>query len=138
MYPGLSTRTGTQLREGGLVSTIFVVSTGPVYAAKAQSNGSVNPNSACKGLSLIKDVTTGFLKLTVAGGAKNGIRVLSVAHCNKATPTDATTFLSIELYDSIDEANGVLKFKCINRANPQAFADPAIGDEVHVTLYVAR
>ncbi len=125
-------RMGSQFREGAILHAKFVVTSGPVYSAK-----STRPGSFHNRLVLAKDVSTGFLKLTVTGGARE-IALVSAIHVNVASPTDPTLFLQIRPYVAIDEAGGVVKLKCVNGASTEAFADPAVTDEIHITLYVAK
>lgn len=125
-------RMGSQFREGAFIHTKFVVTSGPVFTAKATRPGSFHNRMV-----LVKDVSTGFLKLTLTGGARE-IALVAAIHVNVAAPTDPTAFLNIRPYVAIDEAGGVIKMKCVNGANGEAFTDPAVTDEVHITLYVAK
>lgn len=132
MIDHVFTRLGSQFREGAILHCKFVTAAGPVFAAKSSRAGSFH-----KRVSLVKDTSTGFLKLTLDGGARE-IAVLAADHVNLANPTDATLFLDLKQYAAIDEGNGIVKFKSITRANPQAFADAQTTDEIHITLYVAK
>jgi hypothetical protein len=132
MLDHLFTRFGSQFREGGIIHAKFVVSNGPVFAAK-----SARPGSFHKRLALVKDTSTGFLKLTLDGGCRE-LALLGARHINIASPTDATLFLRIEQYEATVESTGVIKLKSLTGANPEAPADAAATDEIHFSLYVAK
>lgn len=132
MLDHLFTRLGSQFREGGLIHAKFVVSAGPVFTPK-----SARPGSFHKRLSLVKDGSTGFLKLTLDGGARE-IALAGAQYVNIAAPTDATLFLRVVQYEATVESTGVIKLKSLTGANPEAPADAVASDEIHVTLYVAK
>lgn len=126
------TRFNTQFRDGAIIHSKFVVSAGPVFAAKSTRIGS-NYNA----LSLVKNGGTGLLKLTLAGGARE-IALLNASYVNIADPTDVTDSLIIVMNAAINETTGVLTFNAITGDGTEALADPAATDEIHFTLYVAK
>jgi hypothetical protein len=132
MLKGVFPRLFGNFREGALVHAKFVVTAGPVYTLK-----SAVPGSNYNGLSLVKDTSTGFLALTLAGGARQ-IAVLSAMHLNIADPADVTDYLNIFATPAFVEGTGVLKFRCITSDGTEAFADPQATDELHFSLYVAK
>lgn len=134
MIKGVFPRLFGNFREGALVHAKFVVTNSgtPVFALK-----NTQGNANYSGIALAYDGTAGFAKITLAGGARN-LCAIQIEHLNIAAPTDPTKMLDPMQYAAIVESTGVLKFKFVNDANPNAFADPATGDEVHVTLFVDK
>jgi hypothetical protein len=132
MLTHLFTRFGSQFREGGIIHAKFVVAAGPVFTFK-----STRPGASYGGLTLVKNAGTGLLKLTLAGGARE-IAFLGAHYVNLADPTDVTDNLGIVLSGAIVEATGVMTFNAVTGDGAEALVDPAVGDEIHITLYVAR
>lgn len=132
MLEGLFTRLGSQFREGGIIHAKFVVAAGPVFSAKSSRAG-----SSYKKLSLVKNGGTGLLRLTLAGGARE-IALLGASYVNIADPADVTDSLKLAPVAAINEATGVIDLVAVTGDGTEAAVDPAVGDEIHVTLYVAR
>lgn len=134
MIKGVFPRLFGNFREGAVLHAKFVVTNSgtPVFALKSAVG-----NANYGGIALAYDGTAGFAKITVSGGVRN-MCVLQIEHLNLANPTDATKMLDPMQYVAISESTGVVKFKFVNDANPNAFADPVTADEVHVTLYVDK
>jgi len=125
-------RLGSQFREGGLIHVKFVVTTGPVFTAKATRAGSFH-----KRLTLVKNGGTGLLKLTLDGGAREIALVGPPVYVNVADPTDITDCLSVNLL-TLTESTGVLTFVSVTGDGAEAAVDAAVTDEIHFTLYVAK
>jgi hypothetical protein len=132
MLTHLFTRFGSQFREGGIIHAKFVVAAGPVFTFK-----STRPGASYGGLTLVKNAGTGLLKLTLAGGARE-IALLNATYINVADPTDATDNLQISPVAGFVETTGVMTFVALTGDGVEAAVDPAVGDEIHITLYVAR
>lgn len=137
MLAGLFPRLFGQFKEGGIIHAKFVVTVSgtPIYTLK-----STVPTDNFQKLSLAYDGTTGFAKLTLAGGARN-IAILNIIHFNVNGGGGGTPVTKLEPmpYVAIDNTGGVVKWKWVNGATAgEAFADPVATDEVHVTLYVNK
>jgi|SRR6188508_304279 len=133
MIEGLFSRLGSQFREGGIIHAKFVVATGPVFAAK-----STRPGSSHRKLTLVKNGGTGLLRLTLTGGAREIALLGAPVYLNIVDPTDATDNLAITPVAAIAETTGILDFVAVTGDGTEAAADPAVGDEIHFTLYVAK
>lgn len=126
------TRFNTQFRDGALIHAKFVVAAGPVFAAKSARVG-----ANYGGLSLVKNGGTGLLKLTLAGGCRE-MALINATYVNIADPTDATDNLRITPVGAFVETTGVMTFAAVTGDGVEAVADPAVTDEIHFTLYVAK
>lgn len=124
---------GTQFREGAIIHAKFVVSAGPIFTVKSS-----RPGANYQGLTLIKNGGTGLLKLTLTGGAREIGLLGDPVYLNIADPTDLTDCLNIRLNAAIVESTGVLTFGATTGDGVETAADPAVNDEIHFTLYVAK
>lgn len=125
------TRFGSQFREGAIIHVKFLVATGPVFAAKSTRAGSFH-----KKLSLTK-TATGKCDLVLSGGARE-IALVGAVYCNIADPTDVTDCLSINQITAWTESTGTCSLLFVTGDGSEAAVDPAVGDEIHLTLYVAK
>ncbi len=133
MLEGIFARFGSQFREGCIVHAKFVVATGPVFNFK-----STRPAANCRKLTLVKNGGTGLLRLTLAGGAREIALVGNPVYVNIADPTDVTDNLRITPVAAIVETTGVIDLVSVTGDGTEAAADAAVGDEIHVSLYVAK
>lgn len=133
MLDHLFTRLGSQFREGGLIHAKFVVSAGPTYTFKSS-----RPGAAHRRLSLVSNGGTGKIKLTLEGAARELALCGPPVYVNIADPTDITDHLRVAADAAFVESTGVLTFTCISGDGTEAATDPAVGDEIHFTLYVAK
>lgn len=133
MLEGLFSRLGSQFREGGIIHVKFVVSAGPVFAAKSTRVGANH-----RKLALVKNGGTGLLRLTLSGGAREIALLGNPIYCNIADPTDVTDNLKISPVAAFAESTGILDFVAVTGDGTEAAADPAATDEIHFTLYVAK
>lgn len=132
MLEGLFTRLASQFREGGLVHVKFLVATGPVFAAKSSRPGSYH-----RKLSLTK-VDTGKLRLVLSGGARELALCGPPVYVNVADPTDVTDCMRVAPITAWTESTGTIDLLVISGDGAEAATDPAVGDEIHVTLYVGK
>lgn len=132
MLEGLFSRLGSQFREGGIIHAKFVVASGPVFAAKT-----TRPGSSHRRLTLVKNGGTGLLRLTLTGAARE-IALLNITYVNIVDPTDITDHLKIQPVAAIVESTGIIDLVAITGDGSEGPVDPAVGDEIHVTLYVAK
>lgn len=132
MLEGLFTRLASQFREGGLVHVKFLVAAGPVFAAKSSRPGSYH-----RKITLAK-TGTGTLRLVLAGGARELALCGAPVYCNIADPTDVTDCMRIVPITAFTETTGTIDLMVISGDGVEAATDPAVGDEIHVTLYVGK
>lgn len=133
MLDGVFQRLGSQFREGAIIHVKFVVATGPVFNAKSTRVGSNH-----RRLALVKNGGTGLLRLTLSGGAREIALLGPPVYVNIVDPTDVTDNLTITPVAAFAETTGILDFVAVTGDGTEAAADPAVGDEIHFTLYVAK
>jgi hypothetical protein len=131
MLDHLFPRLGSQFREGGIVHVKFLVSSGPVFAAKASRPGSFH-----KRLTLTK-TATGKVQLVLTGGARE-VALLAAHYVNIQDPTDVTDCMRICPITAWTESTGTIDLLVISGDGAEAATDPAAGDEIHITLYVGK
>jgi hypothetical protein len=133
MLDGVFSRFGSQFREGCVIHAKFAVTAGPIFTAK-----STRPASSHRKLTLVKNGGTGLLRLTLSGGAREIALLGNPVYVNIADPTDVTDNLKISPVAAINETTGVIDFVSVTGDGSEAAADAAVGDEIHITLYVAK
>lgn len=125
------TRFGSQFREGAIIHVKFLVASGPVFAAKSTRAGSFH-----KKLSLTK-TATGKCDLVLSGGARE-LAILNASYVNIQDPTDVTDCLSVNQITAWTESTGTCSLLFCSGDGSEAATDPFAGDEIHITLYVAK